>query len=184
MGAHIALRVRLLVLASGLALLAVAATAAQARPDFTGRWKLARLEVDTTMPVSSEPAPFYPQALTVTLEGEMPSPVLTVERRAQDDVRTDVFRIGVTEGMTSGFLRGVSGTGGAGGSSSSQSADWKGATLVIKKQRSDVAADGRVTRALRNETWSLDARGQLVIVVSDQTNDDEPRRATLTFRRQ
>jgi len=114
----------------------------------------------------------------------MPSPVLTVERRAQDDVRTEVFRIGITEGIVGGFLGGVSGTGGAGGSSSSQSAHWKGATLVIKKQRSDVERDGRVTRALRNETWSLDARGQLVIRVSDQTNDDEPWRATLTFRRQ
>jgi hypothetical protein len=95
-----------------------------------------------------------------------------------------VFRIGLAEGLVQGFLGGVSGTGGVGGSSSDQSADWKGATLLIKKQRSDVERDGRVIRTVHNEAWSLDVRGQLVIVVGDQTNDDEPWSATLTFQRQ
>jgi hypothetical protein len=149
-----------------LLLLLVAATrgAAQSAVSISGEWTL----VPSPSPTGSA------SSLRVTVDREDGHEVLRVTRANAQGERTEVYRIGLVGGTTTGVV-------GGGTSRSEYSAQWSGEHLVLT-WASYPAPGAGASRRLQ-EDWSLDATGQLVI---DGTYQDEAlgtRSGRFTYRR-
>jgi hypothetical protein len=157
-----------------VALIAGSVTA-QAKPDFAGRWVLANAG-DAGVDVAEE--------LTVsTLDtSPVPLPSLKIERHLKGGVRSETYQIGLVGGVVGGISLNAKGEHVA-PSQTRHSTTWNGNKLVIA-----TASYSGLTRESgpyteREEVWSLDDEGRLVIVVTERSSTAARPTLTLMYRR-
>lgn len=154
-----------------VALCAIGIAAVQDTPDFSGQWPLAS---------ASELVADVAKVLVVqrTMAGSIPT--LVVERRVPTMTDPERYQIGVESGMIYGKDVSGRGNGPDGITETRSSARWFGSELVIKTGSywGDAA---RFTE--REEAWSLDASGRLVIKVATRERVLEPKQAVFVYRR-
>jgi hypothetical protein len=99
---------------------------------------------------------------------------LTVERQFEQNVRIDIYKLGVEGGVVGG---------GPGGPHQElrSAVTWRGDHLFITRSvTSGPTPDVRTTDS-HTEDWSFDDRGRLLIVIVDREADAQPRLQTLTY---
>jgi hypothetical protein len=165
--------------------LVVVGLSGQGEPDFSGRWVLQDppqpdLGVARTL-VIDQPL----RRTTVTGEPMRPAYLdLTVERRFDDEVRAETYRIG-TEGGT------VGGVVGDGRSAQDVTPDWTRTSVRWEGDRLHIET-GRYSGPARDsgpytenaEVWRLDQQGRLLITVVERRSDAEVATRSLAYRRQ
>jgi len=168
-----------------LSMLVAATVAAQGKPDFSGRWVLA---------ASPGAGPNVARSLTVrqpivrtNVYGAPMDPLfgeLTVERQFVSAVRTDIYQIGVTGGRVGGVVPTGRGTGPDMNIPEDRfSVRWEGNRLVIEtgNYSGPTREAGPYTEHV--EVWQLDARGMLILSVTDRGSGIESTTKTLTYRK-
>ncbi len=143
-------------------------TAAQGKPDFSGRWVL----------VNPATASDIARDLVVRESFEAPVTVLTVERRSTGEVHIATYKIGLAEGRTGAITED-----GRGPTRTTKSAMWDGDRLVIETGTYSGARRQAGPYSEHDEVWSLDAQGRLVMIVTDRGSGTELRTTQLTYRR-
>ena len=142
--------------------LVLAASQLPAEPDFSGRWRLDRTE-------GAEPAAaelVVEQSITRTnVRGEPMRPYyssLRVERHFQDGVRTATYQVGILGGSVGGIVAGEPTD--APETRTSFSVVWRDGTLVIRSESRVGREHVTQSSTSREEIWSMDSAGRLVIV--------------------
>jgi hypothetical protein len=142
--------------------------AAEGKPDFSGRWVLVN---------AAESASAAARGLVVRESFEAPVTVMTVERRLENGVRSDTYRIGLSGGLVGGTAADGRGT------ATRFSVTWDGDKLVIETGSYSGPTRESGPYSEHNEVWSLDSQGRLVITVTDRGTATELRTNQLTYRR-
>jgi hypothetical protein len=160
--------------ACALMLVALAnAAVAQGKPDFSGRWVLVTPRNEG-----------FARELTVSYGIEERSRILSVERQYATNVHRDTYKFGVSGGGVSGGVTGGSGSVSAGATLETRfSVTWNYDRLVILTSRDSGPTRDSLSHTEYNETWSLDAKGQLVILATDRAPASAPVTTALTYRR-
>jgi hypothetical protein len=159
--------------ACALMLVAVATAGAQGKPDFSGQWLLVTPRDEG-----------FARELTVRYEVEERMRSLIVERQYATDVQRDTYKVGVSGGGVSGGIVGGSGSVSAGATLETRfSVTWDYDRLVILTSRDSGPTRESMSHTEHNETWSLDARGQLVILATDRAPSSSPVTTVLTYRK-
>jgi len=153
-----------------VSMLVAATVAAQDKPDLSGRWVLAG---------STAAGPDVARSLTVrqsivrtTFDGAPMDSVfgkLTVERQFVSDVRTDIYQIGISGGTVGGVVPTGRGTDlNLNIPEWRFSVGWEGNRLVIERRNysGPTREVGPYTEHV--EVWQLDARGMLILSVTDR----------------
>lgn len=135
------------VLAAALALPALAA--AQAKPDFTGKWIQ---DMEKSDPMGGR-GPAGPQTLTIT----QTAADLTIERETNNGVLKTVYKLDGTESVNE-----------TGRGKSTTKSAWDGATLVTTGTQTMSMQGNEVSMDLK-EVRSLDADGTLVVVTTTKS---------------
>jgi hypothetical protein len=153
--------------------------AAQGRPDFSGEWELVS---------RSGGAPSPDQTLTVrqSLSGESvrgatmnpPLVSLSIERRSNGDVRSELLTVGVD----SGTVR-FSGSGRRPEYERTVASRWDGDRLVIETSGYSDSPNVAGPRVTHTEVWSLDGDGLLFIAVAVSVGGSAPTTSTVIYRR-
>jgi hypothetical protein len=154
-----------------------AGAAAQDTADFLGHWVLLN---------PSDVASDIAQELTVRQSFERRVNVITIERRTTSGVRSETYTIGTVGGVVGGLV-GRSGRGSGPNGQIVQtrfSTKWDGNRLVIQTGNYSGPTPESGPYAEREEVWSLDEQGRLLITVTDRTSDAPPKTTNLTYRRQ
>ncbi len=155
------------------------------KPDFSGRWVLVN---------STGSAPDVPLALKVrqtivtkTVRGDPMEPFfkdLVVVRQFKSGARSESYQIGIEGGVVGGVDRTGRGSGPNGQVPRTYFAvRWAGNSLVIDTGSYSGATKESGPYTEHTEVWQLDARGRLVMTVTDRRSGVEPTTRTLTYRR-
>jgi hypothetical protein len=136
--------------------------ALQPRPDYSGVWELTDRrgltpDVDRALEIRQWTAPVFLN--------------LTVLRRTASGVRSEDYMIGVAGGVVSGI---ASGAPRAPVTETRFSVHWDGRDLLIENTKDSLE---------RQERWSLDSRGRLVVTVTVRAEGAPPTTSTRTYRR-
>jgi hypothetical protein len=138
-------------------------SAAQDKPDFSGRWVLV-----SSADVGADAAP----ELAVSQAIGTPGAILDVERRSKDGVHSERYKIGVRV-----FAERRD------GANTRLSVRWEGDALVIERDSySGQTADARPDTS-HHELWSIDPNGMLVMTVADRSVGAKPRTTKVVYRR-
>jgi hypothetical protein len=166
--------VEVLTLFVALGLLA-AVSAAQEKPDFSGRWVLVssrKSDDSVARDMLVRHTPDHPDA---------PGGVLHVERGfgKSGGIESETLLIGVYSGTVNGISRGS--TQAYPLTSSRVSITWSGSRLVIEKS----SYSGPGTAAQHVEEWSLTGKNILLITMTDRIGGSmQPKTRTVVYRRQ
>jgi hypothetical protein len=144
-----------------LAMLAILPASAQERPDFSGEW------------VRVEP----PADAAVVLSIVQTASVIRISNQSADGPGSDTYTLGTRGGIVGGIGSSL----GASTTSDERSAVWKETTLVLTQTLSVIQNSVKTPVSGREEVWSFDVEGQLVIVVT-RTGPEQhrPRLASFT----
>ena len=133
----------------------------QTTPDFSGDWVMASL--DAAVDVARE--------LRVQIRMESGVPVLRVERRGLSGTRSEEYRVGIEGGFVTGTRQTWS------------SARWIGQHLVIRQGSYAGPLGENAAFTEREESWSLDSNGRLVITATARERDIAAKATQITYRR-
>jgi len=149
--------------------------ALQPKPDFSGRWVLVdggKFDPDVAreLEIRQSTAPVFR--------------VLTVERRSKSGVRSERYEIGVMGGTVPGLgERDSRPPVGPEMRWTRESVLWDGDTLAIKNGRYSGPTVESGPYAEHEERWSLNARGLLLMIITDQRSGTDLRTTRRTYRR-
>jgi hypothetical protein len=154
--------------------------AAQAAPDFTGRWILISPAL---------PPPDIPRALSVrqslvntNVRGESMRAFfrdITIERDVDGSTRTETYTIGVEGGV----VPGLTSDGKSLGPTEHHAVRWDASALVFESDTHTGESPGSGVWMERRETWSLDSDGRLHVVIITRGSVDAARTVALVYRR-
>jgi|RhiMethySRZTD1v2_1073278.scaffolds.fasta_scaffold00149_15 hypothetical protein len=145
---------------------------AQDHPDLSGRWILDNVH-DASSDAAVELTVQQVERTTSALGRPLAEPVtfLTVERRSAAGIRIDRYE---PVGVVGGVVEGLSGQPGTLTTTMGYSTKWDGAVLVITRtERGET----------RDERWSLEAGGILVLTTTTRANGSESK-IRLVYRKQ
>jgi hypothetical protein len=146
--------------------------AAQTRTDFSGRWVLENAP-DASGATAIELIVQQVELTTSGLGRALPGPItyLTVERHFATEKRIDRYQ---PVGLVGGVVEGLSGQRGTLTTTMQWATKWEGEVLVISRtERGET----------RDERWSLDAEGSLIVLATTRANGSEST-TRLVYRRQ
>ena len=86
--------------------------------------------------------------------------------------------------LNGGGAGSVAGIEGGAGVSEQSSVGWKGASLVITEERSTLNGGVIKWQSGHEEVWSIEATGQLVVVVTDRETGAAPTTTRFVYRKQ
>jgi hypothetical protein len=173
---------RMLFVSCILVLLVRLAASAQDKPDFSGDWILAT----PSAPLNAA------QALTVrqsfkreSVRGTPVDPpliTLSVERRFNGAVQSDHYTIGTLGGTVEGAVGNAAAAFGGQSEEMRFSTTWDDDRLLIEIRYSGRPVDAGAYSE-HKEAWSLDARGALLVTVTDHVPGTEPTTANVIYQR-
>jgi len=142
------------------------------QPDFSGEWVLV-----ATAPPSDPPAALVVrQRVTRTnSRGEPMAPYfshLVIERHYSNRVESDSYDIGIVSGTVSGT-----------GERTIVTVTWQGERLLIKTGNYSGPPQQPGPYSEREEVWSLDPDGRLLITTTDRSSASQPVTMRLTYQR-
>ena len=147
-----------------LSMLAITPAAAQERLNFSGEW------------VRVEPADSTAM-LSVVQTGYF----IKTSNQSAGGPRSDTYTLGTEGGIVGGSIGPTSGDSTT--TSVAWSAVWKGSTLVVTRTQSVIQKGVKPSLSRREEVWSLDAEGHLVIVIMDEPAGATPTTTRFVYRK-
>jgi hypothetical protein len=162
-----------------LIVLATVTSAAQDKPDFSGRWIL---------DPPRESGPDVASALTVrqasvrtTGDGDRTEPFrnIAVDRQFGSITRSETYLIGVL----GGFVPGINADGSPNGPKGHLGITWEGHSLVFESGSYTGPDPETGLWDERREVWSLDPDGRLRVVITTRSSADGSKAITWVYRR-
>jgi hypothetical protein len=141
-----------------LAILAVLPAYAQEQPIFSGKW------------IEIEPSPDAGAVLTVVQNDHS----IRIEPGSSLGPRSRTYGVGTVGGIVGGTT---------GGSTGSLQWRWKDGRLVITQDQMIFELGAMTLQSSREEVWSLDSDGRLVVVITEQKADATPTTKRFVYRR-
>lgn len=142
------------------------------QPDFSGEWVLVKASGSSAEQAS---ALTVRQTITSkTMRGEPMTPwfsEMAVQRRFKDGAVSETNHIGIIGGTVSQSEW------------MTTSVTWRGNSLVIETERSSHPPGESGPYTAREEVWSLDRNGRLLITVTDRGSNIKPTTVRLVYRR-
>ena len=155
-------------------------SAAQDKPDFSGRCVLAIPQpTDADIPLALS---VRQMVVRTTVRGDPIEPFfrdISIERQFETSTRSETYLIGVQGGTVSGMRA----DGSLAGLTTHHAVKWDGNALVFESGTYTGRSPETATWAERREIWSFEADGRLRVAITSRSSGDGPRAVTLHYRR-